>query len=147
MGADDRRHSLYAKTRKEAQERLRAALTNADHGIRPIGNQTTVAAYLDDWLDSSVRLRCRPRTADSYAETVNRYIKPAIGAIPLAKLTPEHVARMLADLTARETTRGHLSPTTVRYCHAVLRIALGRALKSGKVVRNVALTRRCAGEG
>lgn len=137
-GADGRRHSLYAKTPKEAQERLRAALTDADHGIRPLGRRTTVAAYLDEWLVGSVRLRCRPRTADSYAETVERYIKPAIGALPLAKLTPEHVARMLADLTTRETKRGRLSPTTVRYCHTVLRIALGRALKSAKVFRNVA---------
>ena len=32
---------------------------------------------------------------------------------------------------------GILSPTTVRYAYAVLRIALGRALKSGRVVRNV----------
>ncbi len=137
-GADGKRHSLYAKTRREVQERLRAALTDADHGIRPIGNRTTVAAYLDDWLASSVRLRVRPRTADSYAETVERYIKPAIGRQPLAKLTPEHVARMLADLTVRETKRGRLSPTTIRYAYTVLRIALGRALKSGKVLRNVA---------
>jgi integrase len=41
---------------------------------------------------------------------------------------------MLAHLTAR----GDLSPTTVRYAYAVLRIALGRALKSGIVLRNVA---------
>ncbi|MEW5989728.1 MAG: site-specific integrase [Chloroflexota bacterium] len=41
---------------------------------------------------------------------------------------------MLAGLTAR----GDLSPTTVRYAYSVLRIALGRALKSGRVLRNVA---------
>ena len=41
---------------------------------------------------------------------------------------------MLADLKSR----GDLSPTTVRYALTVLRIALGRAVKSGKVVRNVA---------
>src|SRR5215210_7519584 len=41
---------------------------------------------------------------------------------------------MLATLTAR----GDLSPTTVRYVLVVLRAALGRALKSGRVVRNVA---------
>ena len=66
--------------------------------------------------------------------TVDRYIAPAIGKVPLAKLGPEQVARMLAELTAR----GDLSPTTVRYVRAVLRIALGRALKEGKVARNVA---------
>jgi integrase len=137
-GADGRRHSLYAKTRKEAQERLRVALTEADYGIRPIGQRMTTGAYLDAWLAGSVRLRCRPRTADSYADTAERYIKPAIGNVPLAKLAPEHVARMLADLTNRGSGR-RLSPTTVRYAHAVLRVALGRALKSGQVARNVAI--------
>ena len=48
--ADGRRRSLYAKTRKEAQERLRAALTEADHGIRPTISRLTVAAYLDQWI-------------------------------------------------------------------------------------------------
>ena len=133
-GADGRRHSLYAKTRREAQERLRKALTDADHGIRPTGARLSVAAYLEDWLTTSVAIRCRARTAASYRETVARYITPAIGTVALGKLTPEHVGRMLADLT----TRGTLSPTTVRYAHAVLRIALGRAMKSGKLPRNVA---------
>lgn len=66
--------------------------------------------------------------------TVCLYLKPALGKISLAKLQPEHVTRMLSDLTAR----GDLSPTTVRHAGVVLRIALGRALRSGKVMRNVA---------
>jgi hypothetical protein len=37
VAADGRKRSVYAKTRKEAQERLRAALTAADHGIAPSG--------------------------------------------------------------------------------------------------------------
>ena len=45
---------------------------------------------------------------------------------------------MLADLTIREAKSGRLSPTTVRYFYTVLHIVLGRALKSGKVIRNVA---------
>ena len=134
VGADGRRHAIYAKTRREAQERLRSALRDADHGIRPVGRQATVAGFLGEWLDGSVEQRCRPSTVQSYRATVKRYIAPAIGKVPLAKLGPEHVARMLADLTAR----GDLSPTTVRYVRVILRIAMGRALKEGKVARNVA---------
>ena len=74
------------------------------------------------------------RARHNYAVIVRAYLSPAIGQVPLAKLGPEHVRRMLADLTAR----GDLSPTTVRYCYSILRIALGRALKEGKVLRNVA---------
>ena len=134
VGADGRKHSVYAGTRREAQERLRAALSGRDNGIRPIGQRLTVGAFLDDWLATSVRQRCRPRTAESYADTVRLYITPAIGHVPMAKLEPEHIGRMLAGLAAR----GTLSPSTVRYAYSVLRTALGRALKQGKVIRNVA---------
>ena len=70
VGSDGRRHSVYAKTERAAQERPRVALTAADHGIRPVGGQLTVGAFLDDWLATSVHQRCRPRTLESYAETV-----------------------------------------------------------------------------
>jgi integrase len=41
-------------------------------------------------------------------------------------------------MLTRLSARGGLSPTTVRYAYAVLRIALGRALKARRVLRNVA---------
>ncbi len=121
--AAGRRHSIFAKTKREAQERLRHALLEADHGIRPIAGRTTVAQYLEEWLETSVATRCRPRTLESYRDTVRRYIVPAIGRRPLAKLEPADVGRMIADLTAR----GTLSPTTVRYARDRDRDAPGRA--------------------
>jgi integrase len=133
-GSDGRRYSVYAKTERAAQERLRVALSAADHGIRPVGQRLTVGAFLDEWIASSISQRCRPRTAESYADTVRLYLIPAIGRVPLAKLEPEHVRRMLADLAERRT----LSATTLRYARSVLRTALGQALREGKVLRNVA---------
>lgn len=135
VGADGRRHSIYAKTRRETQERLRAALQAADHGIRPIGQQLTVVAFLNDWLEHQIKPTRRPRTHESYAEITRLYIAPAIGRIPLARLEPEHVQGMLARL--RGTRRHELSATTRRYVYSVLRTALGRALRMGKVQRNV----------
>jgi integrase len=134
VGADGRRHSIYRRTERMAQEALRRALTDADHGIRPVDQRVTVATFLDDWLTTSVRQRVRPRTAESYASAVRLYIVPALGRLPLAKLHPEQVGRMLAALS----DRGDLSPTTVRYAYSVLRTALGYALRQGKVLRNVA---------
>lgn len=134
IGADGRRHSLYRRTEKDAQQALRAALSDADHGIRPVSQQVSVGTYLEDWLEYVVKPSKRPRTFESYSATVRSYITPAIGRIPLAKLEPEHVVGMLARLRG---VRGELSETTTRYVYAVLRIALGRALKQGKVRRNV----------
>jgi integrase len=134
VGADGRRHSIYCRTEKQAQQALRAALADADHGIRPMSQQLTVAAFLEDWLEYVVKPARRPRTYESYRDTVRTYLAPALGRIPLAKLEPEQVAGMLARLRG---ARGELSATSMRYVYAVLRIALGRALKQGKVRRNV----------
>jgi integrase len=132
-GHDGRRRSVYGKTKADTQQKLRAALVGADNGIRPVTSRTTVAGWLEEWLTTSVEPRCRPRTVESYRDTVRRYIVPAIGRVPLAKLEPADVARMLDAVAVRG-----VSPTTVRYSYVVLRIALGRALKGGRVLRNVA---------
>jgi len=84
---------------------------------------------------TSVRTRLRTSTAENYATIVRVHLQPAFGRVSLNKLTPEHVQAMLGRLSGREPA---LSPTTIRYIYAVLRIALGRALKTGRVVRNVA---------
>ena len=102
----------------------------------PFGSFAWIAALRLTWLDAWLEtLTVRERTAQSYRGIVDRYLKPAIGRVPLAKLQPEHVLVMLRDLEQREKP---LSPTTIRYVYVVLRIALGRALKRGHVQRNVA---------
>jgi len=131
--SDGRPRSIYTTTRREAVEQLRAALAQREQGIRPPDTRLTVGTFLADWLDAQRQL-IRPRTHESYSAAVRLYILPAIGGIPLAKLQPEHVARMVTALSAR----GTLSPTTVRYAYSVIRTALGQALRQGKVIRNVA---------
>lgn len=134
VGADGRKHSLYGKTKREVTDRLRVAITQAQQGILPVDQRLTVARYLGWWL-GIVKEANRPSTHASYSDVVTRYIAPRIGAVALARLQPEHVSGMLRDIR-----RDHpdLSATTVRYVYAVLRIALGRAVRTGKAHRNVA---------
>lgn len=63
------------------------------------------------------------------------YIVPAIGKVQLAKLQADDINRMRHG----SPPRGVLSSTTISYANLVLRIALGEALRSKRVVRNVAL--------
>jgi integrase len=133
---DGRQRSIYGVTRKDVQDRLRKALEASDNGIKPVDGRLTTGGYLEAWIRDSVRPRLRVATAHSYGQVVDLYVVPQLGRIPLAKLEPADVARMLASLSAREDRP--LSSTTVRYVYTVLRIALGRALRQGLVVRNVA---------
>lgn len=134
-GSDGRQHSITLPTQSGAIAALRAAHEASAAHLPPPDHTLTVSGWLDEWLDTSVRLRLKPRTVASYKNTCDLYIRPAIGRIQLSKLGPRDVARMLASLTERS----NLSSTTVRYAFVVLKIALGRAVKTGRTARNVAL--------
>jgi integrase len=130
--ADGRTRSLYARTKREATERLRGALGDAAEGTLPPDRRLTTGAYLEDWLEHEVKPSRRASTHKTYSLVVRAYITPAVGRVPLAKLTPEHVQAMLARLS------GQVAPSTVAFTRTVLRVALTRAEKHGRVRRNVA---------
>lgn len=134
-GPEGKQHSVTRPTRNAAVEALRAGLEASAAQLPAPDRTVSVSGWLDEWLATNVRPRLRPRTVASYEETCDRYIRPAIGRVQLAKLGPGDISRMIGSLTER----GDLSPTTVRYAYAVLRIALGRAVKSGRAARNAAL--------
>jgi Phage integrase, N-terminal SAM-like domain len=84
-------------------------------------------------LRDSAAPNLRPRTLASYQMIVKKHLKPEIGSVQLAKLTPETIQRYMNGKRA-----SGLSARTIQYHHAVLRRALGQAERWGKVQRNVA---------
>ncbi len=128
-----KRKSLYGRTRKEAQHKLRGALRDLDAGLDLGTGRQTVGAFLDRWLADVVEPTLAPKTVASYRDIVRVHLKPELGRHELSKLTPQHVQALLRG----KKTAG-LSPRTVAYIRAILRIALNRALKWGVVARNVA---------
>ena len=125
-------------TQAEAKAKLRAAQDTLDRGA-DLGTQTqTLGTYLDSWLADVVKRDVEPKSYEGYAYNVG-LIKPALGKMPLDKLTPQHVQKLLNELRERGGAGGRgLSPRTVQYTRATLRRALGQALKWGLVTRNVA---------
>ena len=128
-----KRKSLYGKTRKEAQDKLRTAFRDLDAGVDLSAGRQTVGQFLDRWLADVVKPTVRPKTHHSYAQLVRLHLKPALGHHQLGKLTPQHVQAMMSAKSS-----SGLSPRTVQYIRAVLRRSLGQALKWGLVSRNVA---------
>ncbi len=128
-----KRKSFYARSRKEAQDALRAAQRDLDAGLDLGTAKRTVAAFLDHWLVDVAKPSVRPKTYASYSQLVRLHLKPALGHHQLSKLSPQHIQMMMNGKSA-----AGLSPRTVQYLRAVLRRALGQALKWGLVGRNVA---------
>lgn len=132
--ADGRkRRTVYGKTRAEVAKKLNKALSDREDGLIFEAGTLKVGEYLERWLKDSVEGNVRSRTLSNYQMQVRRHIVPALGRVQLKNLTPAHVQGLY-----RQKLDSGLSPSSVRYVHAVLHRALKQALRWGLVPRNVA---------
>jgi integrase len=120
--------SRSAKTRADAVRKLRDLQAEMRTGVDP--SRLTTGAYLEQWVSDARNIKATTRAG--YADVVTHHLVPAIGHVRLQALTPSHVERLLADL------EGTVSPKYARNIHATLRRALGQAVRTGLVSRNVA---------
>jgi integrase len=130
-GRRDRR-TFYAKTRREAAERLQKALRDMGEGLQPTSDRLTVADYLHQWR-ASIRGTVRPATWRRYDQIIRTHLEPQLGNVPLTKLSAGHVERMMRHMLSRGA-----APRSALHARAVLRTALTRAMRHGLVARNAA---------
>lgn len=129
-----KRKSIYGETRAEVAAAMLKVQRDVQQGMAPtVSDRLTVKQFLEQWLADSVKPSVRPRTYDSYHHIVTAHIVPTLGRTALTKVTPQEVQSLL-----NQKGKEDLSPRTVAYIRAVLRIALNRAMRWGMVSRNVA---------
>lgn len=128
-----RRRSYYAKTKQEAVGKLQKGQAAVLTGQVVAGDRLKVGDFLESWLRDVASQRVRPRTFTSYQELVRLHITPAIGYLPLAKLTPKNVEGMMAGLR-----QDRVGARTVQHCRQALRAALNVAMRWDLVTRNAA---------
>ena len=127
------RKTVYGSTKRQVQAKLKAAQDARDKGIVTTGGNVTVSAWLDQWLDGlDATAKLKASTRRSYREVVNLYVRPYLGHIRLARLTPEDVEKM-----GRALAEAGKSGNTQRLARTILRRALGQAERRGYVARNV----------
>lgn len=125
------RRAFYGRDRPAVKAKLRQAQRLYEQGIVPAPDRLTVGLYLREWLAGAAP-SIRPRTFVGYEGDIRLHLEPALGAIPLTKLTPSDIRRFVADkLTAQ-------SPRSVARMVTTLRIALSQAVRDDFVPRNVA---------
>ncbi|MFC2017709.1 tyrosine-type recombinase/integrase [Chloroflexota bacterium] len=127
-------------TKKDAEKRLNELLHQLDNGtfIRP--RKTSLAEYLETWLNDYVWPNLSPRTAEGYEHIIRCHLIPALGNTKLTQLKPELLQRYYSEKLAggRCDGKGALSPRTVRHHHVVMHNALGTAVKWRLLSRNIA---------
>ncbi len=131
IGRGKRKH-VFASSRADVGRKLTLALKSRDEGLPVINERQTVKQFLDQWL-AAKRRSARPGTLRGYESKIRVHILPALGTVALAKLTPQRL-----QIFINEKLESGLAPQTVHHVRAILRVALGDALKWGVVARNVA---------
>jgi integrase len=131
-------HSLKATGKREAQIECAGLVSAIDAGTYLEPDKTTLAEYLDRWLDN-IKPNVAPRPHERYAEIVRKNITPLLGGIILAKLKPADISAAYGRaLTKGTTSNGPLSPQSVIHIHRVLKQALKRAVRWELLHRNPA---------
>ena len=128
------------RTKREAQQALNEALARLRDGTFVQPSQRTLGSFLlEEWLQAVRPPRVRPSTWESYRMNAETHIVPALGHVPLQRLTRAQLTafyRFLLDHGHRGG--GGLAAKTVRNIHGELHAALRDAVRWGHVARNVA---------
>ena len=134
--------TIYGKTERECIIKLGAFLEG-----RPIGSTSkvssgTVGEFLDAWL-ASKEGTIRPSTLSRYAELCRNHLKPALGNLRTARLTPVDIRNFLAGLTpVRDTPSGAttapsvLASSTRRQIYTILKQAYAQGVRDEILDRN-----------
>jgi integrase len=138
-GRRRRKWHSFAGTKRQAQIECARLISEMQRGTYLEPNKTTVAQFLDKWL-ADVKPRVSSKTHERYEQICHKNIVPLLGAVPLARLRPEHISEAYAKAlaTGRRKGDGGLSPRTVRQMHAIVKSALAQAVRWDILVRNPA---------
>jgi integrase len=132
-GGKPHRKMLYGKTRSEVSEAMKRTLRDQQLGLAITSDRQTVAQFLKDWLENTVKPKNKQLTYRSYEWIVRTHLAPELGRIPLSKLTPQKLQAFI-----NERHKAGLSATTVKHINATLRAALSQAQRWQLVHQNAA---------
>ena len=132
-GKERYRSKVVHGPKRQAEKVLNQMVVEAE-ALGTTTSAVTIDRLLEEWLRLCEARGLSPRTLHDYQWHAHRRIGPALGKIAVDKLTVKDLDGYYGELRDQE-----LSLATIRYTHAVLRQALGQAVKWGWIERNVAL--------
>jgi len=126
-------------TRREAEANLSQMLAQIHGGGMIPTTKLTVAEYLMQWLEKYAASNVRETSLKSYRDIVRQHLTPALGMIPLRRLSPLDVQGYYTTKLNGDSAKKQrpLSSSTVRKHHAVLHVALEHAVQWGLLAANV----------
>ena len=133
--------NVLGKTQAECKAKLKNAIEESQTLDVGRADEYAVAAWLRTWFELYAKPHIRPSTMNYYHRNIEQHIIPAIGDIPLNKLTTRDLQKLYNDLQnngrlrkVQKKEKPGLSNSTVRGIHMMLHNALDRAVKENLIL-------------
>ena len=126
-----RRRVILGKTKDDVQQQLMKLQLKSPTSQASDVRRMTLAQYLEQWLDTDAKTRCRERTLENHQRAVRREIVPCLGRTLLTKLSAMQIQLMLSEMEDAGRSafvRNNLRKTMNR--------ALNRAVQLGYLAQN-----------
>lgn len=154
-----KRVRVYGSTYSETRKKLTKLLEQSDQGVPVASESWTVEKYLGYWLKHVVSAERSAKTYTGYEVVVRKHLMPVLGKKRLGKLTAQDVRALMNRVRSEcqcckngwdkhrsrprccavgQCCQARFSARMVQFIHAVLRNALGNAVREELVSRNVA---------
>ena len=137
--------NVLAKTKTECAAKLKALRESLEAPAPEVPKPgISLGNWLDHWYQAYKKTSLRPNTQMSYERRIYQHIIPALGTIPLDKLTTRDIQGFYADhkkngrLLRTELYGEGLSDQTIRGIHTTLHAALDKAVEEKLIFRNPA---------
>lgn len=124
-----KRYQTY-RTLYAARMGLRSFLTHREEEINTPKHDLTLADWLESWMDNIVRPTRAETTVYGYQKIIENHLVPALGHVPLLKLTPMDIQQYYIQV--QQTA--NLSSNTLRRHHDLLSSALRSAVRQDKLL-------------
>ena len=129
--------NVLAKTQAQAKEKLKTAIEQCKGLDVAKGQKYTVGQWMDVWYEYYAQIKVRPSSHKTYEGYIRNHIKPAIGSIPLTRLTTLDLQKLYQKLLTEgrverkesEKQAKGLSPKTVRNINQVISSAMQLAIQ------------------
>lgn len=124
-----KRYQTY-RTLHAARVGLRSFLAHREEEINTPKHTLTLADWLEGWMDNIVRPTRAETTVYGYQKIIDNHILPALGHIPLLKLTPMDIQQYYIQVQQS----ANLSSNTLRRHHDLLSSSLRSAVRQDKLL-------------
>ena len=134
--------SVYATTQAEAKRKLKELIKSIENPpeeteyVAP--TKLTFGEWLDTWMKEYKKNGVRPATYTSYHHNIEAHIRPALGNMELQKIRPEHIQKLLNDMSAGVGKTAPLAPWTVLKVKNIISGAMEQAIRNQIIPYNPA---------